>query len=343
MPFSSTYLSWSPVAPPVEGLVHPLRMDPLGEIGPTRGQAHGPAWVRTDHGWYVHASAPRHLVEQRILEQTVRLPRGGAVTGWAACRLHGAAYFDGVAADGRTWLPVPLNIGPQRSLPTTPRATPHHHVLLPRDRTVRQGIPTVIVERATYDAMRFAASLREAVRCFDMMAAAGLCSLQMMREYAARQPQHRIKVLRALALASEHALSPPEVDVRLVHELDLGLPRPLVNPLVLDRDGHLVAMVDLLDVEAGLVIEVDGPHHRRASVAAADNRRTTVLYRLGLEVVRFTGAEARRARLVADRLQVARSRCSFAPAADRAWYAHAQPDTLHERILRGDQQRHEPA
>lgn len=343
MPISSTYVSWSPVAPPVDGLILPLRMDPLGEIGPTRGQAQGAAWVRTDHGWYVHVTAPRHLVEQHILEQTVRLPRGGAVTGWAACRLHGAAYFDGLAPDGRTWLPVPLAIGPQRSLPTTPRATPHHHVLLPRDRTLRLGIPTVVVERATFDAMRFAASLREAVRCFDMMAAAGLCSLQMVREYAARQPQHRVKVLRALALASEHALSPPEVDVRLVHELDLGLPRALVNPVIHDRDGRQVAMVDLLDVEAGLVMEVDGPHHRHASVAAADNRRTTVLHRLGLEVVRFTGTEARRVRLVADRLSVARSRSRFAPPAGRAWYAVPQADTLHERIVAGGHHRHEPA
>ena len=42
----------------------------------------------------------------------MRLPAVGAVTGWAACRLHGAAFFDGLAPDGVTPLPVPLAVGP---------------------------------------------------------------------------------------------------------------------------------------------------------------------------------------------------------------------------------------
>ena len=56
--------------------------------------------------------AAADLPEQRILEQSMRLPAVGAVTGWAACRLHGAAFFDGLAPDGVTPLPVPLAVGP---------------------------------------------------------------------------------------------------------------------------------------------------------------------------------------------------------------------------------------
>jgi hypothetical protein len=59
---------------------------------------------------YVPASFDAELPEQRIVEQAVRL-RGGAVTGWAALRLAGAAYFDGLAGDGRTRKPVPLAVG----------------------------------------------------------------------------------------------------------------------------------------------------------------------------------------------------------------------------------------
>ena len=45
------------------------------------------------------------MVEQRIVEHGVRL-RSGAVTGWAALRLWGGGYFDGLDRDGRTPLPV---------------------------------------------------------------------------------------------------------------------------------------------------------------------------------------------------------------------------------------------
>lgn len=49
--------------------------------------------------------------EQRILEQAVRLPEGGAVTGWAALRMHRGAFFDGWAGNGAHRLAVPLAVG----------------------------------------------------------------------------------------------------------------------------------------------------------------------------------------------------------------------------------------
>ncbi|QWZ08552.1 hypothetical protein KRR39_01370 [Nocardioides panacis] len=82
--------------------MHPVTLDPDGVSGPTRGAARGRAWRRSSHGLYVPASADDDLPEQRIVEQAARLPPGGAVTGWAACRLHGAAFFDGLHTDGRT-------------------------------------------------------------------------------------------------------------------------------------------------------------------------------------------------------------------------------------------------
>jgi hypothetical protein len=44
----------------------------------------------------VPASVDGTLPEQRILEQSMRLRSGGAVTGWASCRMHGGAFFDGL-------------------------------------------------------------------------------------------------------------------------------------------------------------------------------------------------------------------------------------------------------
>ena len=53
------------------------------------------------------ATVDPEVPEQRILEQAMRLVSGGAVTGWAACRMHGAAFFDGLRDGGRTRVPVP--------------------------------------------------------------------------------------------------------------------------------------------------------------------------------------------------------------------------------------------
>ena len=64
----------------------------------------GPPVVRRE---FVPVDADRGVVEQRVAEESGRLPAGGAVTGWAALRLHGANLLDGTS-DGRTPLPVPL-------------------------------------------------------------------------------------------------------------------------------------------------------------------------------------------------------------------------------------------
>ena len=34
----------SPIAAPVTGLVHPVRVDPSGTVGPTRAQSRSKAW-----------------------------------------------------------------------------------------------------------------------------------------------------------------------------------------------------------------------------------------------------------------------------------------------------------
>src|SRR3954468_10946219 len=99
---------WSPVCPLPTGLVWPVPVDPTGLRGPTRGQAGGPRWRRSSWGLYVPSDVDASVPEQRILEQSMRLP-GGAVTGWASLRMHGAAFFDGLRDGGRTQAPVPLS------------------------------------------------------------------------------------------------------------------------------------------------------------------------------------------------------------------------------------------
>lgn len=87
---------WDPRCPPPRNLVMPVRLDPDGITGPTHSQSRGRRWRRTSYGFYVPATVDGSVPEQRILEQSVRLPVEGVVTGWASCRLLGATFFDGV-------------------------------------------------------------------------------------------------------------------------------------------------------------------------------------------------------------------------------------------------------
>lgn len=179
------------------------------------------------------------LPEQRILEQSMRLPAGGAVTGWASLRLHGGNFFDGLAPDGRVRLPVPLAVGGLGNVRSDVHAAVSREPLDPSEVVVVHDVPCTVVRRALPDEMRRTGDLREAVVWMDMAAAALLVSIRGMRDYrAGRTTWRRTRlVAKALGLASESSRSANETRARLIWELDARLPRPLVNCHVWDRDG----------------------------------------------------------------------------------------------------------
>jgi hypothetical protein len=178
--------------------------------------------------------------EQRILEQSMRLPPEGAVTGWAACRLAGASFFDGIEPDGRSRIPVPLAIGPRARLRRDAAVVLSRERLDPREVTVRHGIPCTEIRRALFDEMRRTPGLREAEVAMDNAAAAELVSIRRMRAYAAGHPGWKRvgTVHRDLDLASERSRSPNETRMRLMWVLDAGLPAPRVNQPVWDLAGN---------------------------------------------------------------------------------------------------------
>jgi hypothetical protein len=107
-----------------------------------------------------------------VLEASVLLPSHGAVTGWAALRLHGAGLFDGLGPDGGSLLPVSLVIGPgQGRRPRAGIAWCEDRRDVQETLTVH-GVPATRVERALFDAMRPTGDVREAVVSLDMAAAA---------------------------------------------------------------------------------------------------------------------------------------------------------------------------
>lgn len=325
---------WHPVATPPVGLVRPVRLDPAGLSGPTKAQARGPRWIRTNQGWYVPSDAPRHLPEQLVLEESVRLPAHGAVTGEAALRLWGGAFFDLHGRDGRTRLPVHLNVGPKGHLASTRNARAVHHTLLPHERASRYGIATVLPERAAYDAIRLTSDQRRRVVIADMLAAADLTSYELIRAYADEQAQHRRLVLAALDLASEHSRSPRESEMRLIAELDVGLQGLLVNCSLYTLAGQWVADPDLLHVASGTTFEMDGDDHRSATRQADDLERTRRVTSVGLEECRVVGFETDRPGAVAQRMRHALGRAAWLPQGQRRWVAVPRPDRLHERVLR---------
>jgi hypothetical protein len=302
-------------------IVRPVPVDPAGVSGPTRGQARGPGWRQSSRGFHVPAAVDASLPGQRVAEQAMRLPSGGALTGWASLHLHGATYVDGLAPDGRTLLRVPLAIGRAGHIRGAPEVHLLHEPLPPGEIVIVEGFPCTVVERAVFDAMRTAESVVEAVVIFDMAAEAGLTSLRRMWAYANAHAGWRgVPLVRAaLTLASERSWSPNETRLRMGWELEAGLPRPLVNAPVFDLSGRLLGYPDLLDVESGLVGEYDGADHRHATRHSDDVRREAVFRRHGLEVTRVTGPDLRAPGRVRSRILEARARARWEPLGTRRW------------------------
>jgi hypothetical protein len=289
--------------------------------------------VRTSRGLYVPSYVDRSVPEQRILEQSARAPAHAVVTGWAACRLHGGGFFDGLSTDLRP-LPVPVNVGPRGFLGADAEVSICYGKLRPGDLAVRLGIPTVVVTRATFDAMRLTRDVREAVVVLDMMAAAGRVSVLLMVRYANLRATAREPFLQeAIGLASEHSKSPMETRLRLIWVLDAELPPPYVNCDILDLDGHLLGEVDLLDPETGTAGEFDGAEHRRALRQAADLAKEQRLRDAGLEVARISGPDMLDPSLVVARLHATTARAARMPVAERRWVARPKQNTLHTRLL----------
>jgi hypothetical protein len=326
---------FNPTCPPARGLVCPVPVDPTGVAGPTRGQANGPRWVRVGPNAYLPATVDRRVPEQRILEKSVRLPPAGAVTGWAALRLTGAAYFDGLAPDGSTEIPVLLAVGDSVGRRTHPGTVLSYEPLEGREVCRRQGVPATVPRRALFDEMRRTREWRDAVVAMDMAAAAGLVSVRQLAEHhASHRSWRRASVVgKALPYASERSRSPAETRLRLVWRVDAGLPQPLVNREVFDLQGRLICVADLFDPVAGLVVEYDGAEHRKARRHSKDVAREERCRAAGLEYCKITGPDMRTTSLVVDRLLATRGRARFLRPAERRWTLRYPPRWPHQESL----------
>jgi hypothetical protein len=278
---------------------------------------------------YVPAAVDDSLAEQRIVEQGARLTRG-VVTGWAALRLVGGGYFDGLARDGRTRLPVPIAANGDR-LRSGPLADVRRVAVDEADVVIRYGVRCTSPERALFDAVRWEHTLVERVVSIDMAAAAELTSPRRLTTYVLgqRDVHGRMLVIDACWWADERAQSPQEVRLRLIWRRRFGWPPPEVNRTVVDLGGRRLGTPDLVSEDLGMGAEFDGAEHRHRGRHRRDVRRLDDFQRAGLEIATFVGDDLDDEDLVVERL---RATCERAGRLPRRWRLLPPGATLDERL-----------
>jgi hypothetical protein len=272
-----------PFHPRRPGLVAPVKIDPSGRAGPTRGQSRGRRWRTTTRGLVV----PSDLVvstQQRTLEASAVLHGGEAVTGWAALDWQGARWFDGTSG-GVENNDVPLVA--RRHLLRQPGFSVSQEFLDPREILTVDGLPITPAVRSVVFEVRRAANLGDAVVALDMACYSDLVSIAEVSSYVSQLgPVTGIQQARdALAEADENSWSPRESQMRGVWTRRAGLARPLCNAPLFTTDGRHIGTPDLVDPHIGLLGLYNGRDHLTL-VGASNDRDKEAAYRdLGLETV----------------------------------------------------------
>lgn len=299
---------WDPVAPPLPDLIRPVRVDRTGSNGPTPKQARGRSWRTSSPGRFVPSSVDGSVVEQRIIEVESRIGPPAVITGWAALRLHGGGFFDGLAHDGRT--PLPIQVAAPGGLAPTAGVLVVADRVPPDEIVVLHGMRCTTVGRALFDEMRRIGDLHEMAVAAGAAYAARLTSVQRMRVYAATRRWYRdVRLVKeAVEMSCEGCRSPQEDRFRIIWEYAAGWGRPLVNRTLVDLDGRFLGTPDLFDPVRGVVGEYAGADHRDADRHARDIEREADLRDAGLEYVEVVGRDLGDERRVVRRMENAAAR-----------------------------------
>ncbi len=274
-------------------------------------------------GYYVPTSTDGTVVEQRILETSMRWQGSGAVTGWASLRLLRGGFFDGTEDDGRTQSPVPV-VRP--GLTRAPAGTHLVRSPLAADEvTSVHGIACTIPERAVVDEILRLGDLRAGVVVIDMACAGELTTLRRLRAYVVRLTSRRGLTLvdECLALAVETSRSPRETLLRLIWVLDAKMATPLCNHPVWSTGGELLGVPDLFDPDLGVAGEYAGAHHRSRARHRADVGRAERFTNAGIES--FTMVAGDSIDTVTRRMLAACDRATVRLREERRWTLVPQP------------------
>ncbi len=264
----------------------------LRDLGVSRREREGPLWQslrRGVHAWHgLDASDP----DVRIAAALVDRPEA-VLGGWASLRTQGVDRVDGrTGPGGSSLVPVLLHVGPSGRTRPTVGLDVDRGRLDPRDVLEVSGVRVtgaslaVLTVAAQHGAEEGLVAADAAVRC-------GLTSPAALADRVGSMGRTRgVPAARVVAaLVDRRAASAPESRLRYVWVVEAGLARPEVNPMLVDRDGLVVASPDLLDTEAAMAGEYDGSHHRELRQHTADNEREEDIERLGVAVVRATSVD----------------------------------------------------
>jgi hypothetical protein len=306
-------------------LVWPVPTDPAGVAGPTEGRARGRHWRRTSRGLFVPAEVER-TVEQRIVEAAAVLPAYGGVTGWAALRWLGALWFEGAHRGGTQMRSVTLAVA-DRSIRPQPGIATSEERLDPSELVVHRGLRVTSAMRSLFFEMRYAASDTEAVQYADMTAYDDLLSRAEVLAFLSHEAGWT-GIGRARTGGQdmdENAWSPTEVTMRRVWEHEAGLPRPLCNRPVFDRNGRHLGTPDLVDAVAGVAGEYKSALHLEGRQRSRDVEKEARLRAVGLEFVEMLTGDLTNPFPFMSRLREAYARAARIPAADRLWTIEPPP------------------
>lgn len=232
----------------------------------------------------------------RVADAVGLLTTSCALGGWASLRAQGNTWFDGLDGHGEERRAL-VHCQPGSQLRRRSILQPFRGSLYPDEVIDFQTYSLATMARAVFDEMRMASSIREAVVALDMATSTtiGLPHTTMERVERVITSHHKVRGLvqarNAWALGSGRSASPWETRTRLVATLDAGMSKLQVNVPIFNPHGTLLGIADLLDEEAGLVIESDGADHRENERHTDDNRREEAFERSGLVVSRVTSLD----------------------------------------------------
>lgn len=300
-----------------------LRTADLGAVGARRSRELGAEWVSIEHGLHVPATladSPDGVLIGTALGAT---GEHHIVGGWAALALQGVPYFSAAEYGSR----VLMHCLPGGRLRHRRSIMPFEGLLHPDEIADFGDWRCTTIARAAFDQMRMARSLEEAVVVADTAASriamGGRTSLESIARVVASHHKVRgiVRAREALTLASERSASPWETRLRMRAVRDVGL-TVKVNVPVFDLHGNLLGIADLIDDEAGVVLESDGSQHREITQHRDDNEREELFENVGLAVARFMAADHRDRWKVVGRIEAARWR---ARGHRRAWTLDPPP------------------
>jgi hypothetical protein len=323
-------------------VTRPFDLSAAEAAGLTKHDVRGPHWRRTTRGLYVWSATDESDPMIRIQAAAQLLPDDAAIGGWASLYLQDTVDLDGGsdmriqrtarlrpsrARGGRSesvpaaaFAPVPICIGPRARIRPRPEIDISRRSLCSDEITWVGDIPCVNATRSLIDLVGKQRS-EDGLVSIDAAIRSRATQLDELVAYLAAHPRvcDGTRIRRLLALADGAARSCPESRLRWIWIVEAGLPRPLVNPELVDEHGQLLGIPDLFDPESGMVGEFDGSQHRELLAHTSDNAREEGFERHNMVVVRATSIDIfpRRRQLVERMLAGHRDGCARDRSRDR--------------------------